>query len=119
MGNEAVVRTGQFVKTSLDGYVGTLELQHPPVNAISSAVGRELFAAVEALEDTEARVVILTGGERMFSGGFDINELKAADPTDAVGRNRRIYRVYRKFEEVRFKKTLGTGLKLLEDETNG
>lgn len=102
MGNEVVVKSGQFVKSSLDGYVGTLELHHPPVNAISSELGRELFAAVEALEDTDARVVILTGGERIFSGGFDINELKDAAPTDAVGRNRRIYRVYRKFEEARF-----------------
>ena len=102
MGIETAVKPGQFVKTSMDGHIGTLELQHPPVNAISSALGRELFAAVEALEATDVRVVILTGGERIFSGGFDINELKQADPTDAVGRNRRIYRVYRKFEEARF-----------------
>ena len=91
-----------FVKTTVDGNIGVLEIQHPPVNAISSAVGVELHDALERLESTNVRVVIVTGGDQKFSGGFDINELKAADPSDAIVRNRNIYRVYRKFEEVRF-----------------
>ena len=82
--------------------MGTLELHRPPVNALNHALGAELVDAIEALEDTDVRVVILTGGERMFSAGFDIKELKQADPLDAIGRNRRMYRVYRKVEEARF-----------------
>jgi enoyl-CoA hydratase len=99
---EQIVNSGEFVKTSIDGYVGMLELHRPPVNALNHALGAELVHAIEALEDTDVRVVILTGGERMFSAGFDIKELASADPLDAIGRNRRMYRVYRKVEEARF-----------------
>ena len=97
-----ILESGQFVRTIIDGHVAVVELQHPPVNAISSALGRELIATMAALEDTDTRVAIVTGGARMFSGGFDINELKDADPLDAIARNRRIYQAYASLEQARF-----------------
>ncbi|MEO6809337.1 MAG: enoyl-CoA hydratase/isomerase family protein, partial [Isosphaeraceae bacterium] len=99
---ERTLDAGEFVKTSIDGFVGTVELRRPPVNALNQVLGTELVDAVEALEATDVRAVILTGGERMFSAGFDIKQLERSEPTDAIGRNRRMYRVYSSVEHARF-----------------
>lgn len=99
---ERTIGTGEFVKITIDGFVGTLELHRPPVNALNQALGTELVDAVEALEATEVRAVILTGGQRMFSAGFDIKQLERSEPSDAIGRNRRMYRIYRSVEQARF-----------------
>jgi enoyl-CoA hydratase/carnithine racemase len=62
-------------------------LDHPPANAISSAVVaglREAFA--EAAADPAIRVVIVTGaGERFFSAGADISEFPAQAGNTAEG----------------------------------
>ena len=92
----------QLVSTRVDGHVGVLTLTHPPVNAISTPLTHQLSAALRQLDEQDVRVAILTGGPRMFSGGFDVNELKSAAPTDAIPRNRHNYDVYRSLELVRF-----------------
>jgi 3-hydroxyacyl-CoA dehydrogenase len=64
-----------LVVTSRRGEIGILAIDNPPVNALSSAVARELQAAVEALEgDGEIRAIVLIGAGRTFIAGADIRE---------------------------------------------
>lgn len=68
-------------------HVARLDLDHPPVNALSGALRAALFAALDALDaDLEVRVVILTGRGRQFCGGDDLQEAAArlGGPTDAL-----------------------------------
>ena len=53
------------------------------LNALSTAVERELLAALESEEVRGSRCVVFTGSGRAFSAGADITELRDNDP-DAV-----------------------------------
>jgi enoyl-CoA hydratase len=58
----------------IDG-VARVSLNHPPVNALSLAVRRQLLAALERAErDSQVRAVVITGSGRGFSAGGDIRE---------------------------------------------
>ena len=66
-------------KSEEDG-VELLTLKHPPVNALSTTLLRELgthLAALEALPT--ARCVVLTGDGQFFSAGADLKELATLD----------------------------------------
>jgi enoyl-CoA hydratase len=79
---------------SREGIV-TLTLRRPEaLNALSTAVCRELVAALEAVgRDPEARVLILTGEGRAFSAGADLKE-RAGAAQDAIWtHNRAIFQV--------------------------
>ncbi|MGA3024352.1 MAG: enoyl-CoA hydratase-related protein [Bryobacteraceae bacterium] len=55
--------------------IGILTIDNAPVNALSTAVARELQAAIEALErDGEIRAIVLIGAGRTFIAGADIRE---------------------------------------------
>ena len=54
------------------------------LNAISGELERELCAALEAPELVEAACVVLTGGQRVFSAGADLNEMRGLDPASIV-----------------------------------
>ncbi|GLY65918.1 enoyl-CoA hydratase/isomerase family protein [Amycolatopsis taiwanensis] len=67
---------GEFVRLEVDGGVGTIRLDRPPVNAINGQVTAELAeAASEAAERADVRAVILYGGEKTFCGGADVKEM--------------------------------------------
>jgi len=70
-----------IVRTARRGAVLEVTLDRPPVNAISLAVSHALHAAFETLrDDPDLRVGILTGaGERVFSAGWDMKEVAAAE----------------------------------------
>jgi enoyl-CoA hydratase len=75
--------------------VVTLTIRRPEaLNALSTAVCRELVAALEAVgRDPEARVLILTGEGRAFSAGADLKQ-RAGDTPDAIWEhNRAIFEV--------------------------
>ncbi|MCL6477448.1 MAG: enoyl-CoA hydratase/isomerase family protein [Peptococcaceae bacterium] len=65
--------------------VATITLNRPPVNALNSKLTRELGQAIEGLEaDPAVRAVIITGaGEKAFSAGADISEMKDLTPVEA------------------------------------
>ncbi|MFD4198109.1 enoyl-CoA hydratase/isomerase family protein [Amycolatopsis thermoflava] len=67
---------GEFVRLEVDGGIGTVRLERPPVNAINGQVTAELaVAAQEAAERSDVRAVILYGGEKTFCGGADVKEM--------------------------------------------
>ena len=86
---------------SRDGIV-TLTIRRPDaLNALSTAVCREMTAALEAVgQDPRARVLILTGEGRAFSAGADLKE-RAGATEDAIWRhNRAIFQIPLAIEEL-------------------
>jgi enoyl-CoA hydratase len=87
------------VGRSADGYVVTIELNRPEaLNAMNTAMGRDLLACFEALQwDREARAVVFTGsGTKAFSVGGDLKEREGM--TDEAWRAQHVI-----FEEGAFK----------------
>lgn len=67
---------GEFVRLEVDGGVGTIRLERPPVNALNRQLQVELRAAAEEATDREdIRSVIVYGGPKSFAGGADIKEM--------------------------------------------
>ena len=70
-----------FVRLEIDGAVGVIRLDRPPVNAINSQVHVELLAAArEAAERADVRAVVVYGGDRVFAAGADIKDMVDLDP---------------------------------------
>ncbi len=69
-----------------DGAVATITLNRPKVlNALNQETMDELVAALEALDRDDAiRCIVLTGSERAFAAGADVNEMAAATPADML-----------------------------------
>ncbi len=70
---------GDFVATEQDGFVATVTIDHPPVNALSAPLLEELEAELDRLDhDAGVRAIVLRGaGERAFVAGADISEFPA------------------------------------------
>src|SRR5690349_5850086 len=67
------------VRFTADDRVAVLEIDHPPVNALSRAVAAELAAAVgRAMGDDGIDACVILCAGRTFVAGADINELEAA-----------------------------------------
>ena len=67
--------TASVVRTALVGSVLRITIDNPPVNAISSAVRRELKAAIEAADaDPAAKAILIVGEGANFLAGADIRE---------------------------------------------
>ena len=66
----------ELVRLEIDGAVGIIRLDRPPVNAINRAIHRDLLAVAEQVADNpDIRAVVLYGGERAFAAGADIKEM--------------------------------------------
>lgn len=67
---------GEFVRLDVEGAIGTIRLERPPMNALNRQIEQELKAvAAEAAERTDVRAVIVYGGEKVFAAGADIKEM--------------------------------------------
>lgn len=81
----AEAQQAQLVKVKKEHGVGVLTLEHPPVNALSPALLKDLAATLDQLEqDDEARVLVITGsGSYAFSAGADVKEFTSLGPERA------------------------------------
>ncbi len=71
------------MQVEVDGDVGVIRLDRPPVNAINSAVHGELLAAAgEVARRSDIRAVVLYGGEKSFAAGADIKEMAELGPSE-------------------------------------
>ena len=71
---------GEFVRFEVDGGIGTIRLDRPPMNALNAQVQGELHeAATEAGTRADVRAVVIYGGEKVFAAGADIIEMVCAD----------------------------------------
>ncbi|WP_344613620.1 enoyl-CoA hydratase/isomerase family protein [Dactylosporangium salmoneum] len=66
----------RLVRLEVDGGIGTIRLDRPPMNALNVQVQEELRAAAhEATAREDVRAVIIYGGEKVFAAGADIKEM--------------------------------------------
>lgn len=74
--------------------IGIITLNRPQqLNALSYALVKELAMAMEAFDqDAETRVLILTGGAKVFAAGADIKEMMDAMPFDERLQGRLVFR---------------------------
>ena len=78
---------GEFVRLEVDGAIGTIRLDRPPMNALNAAVQSELrAAAAEASARADIRAVVLYGGSKVFAAGADIKEMASLTYADMVER---------------------------------
>lgn len=78
----------EFVNLEVDGGVGTIRLDRPPMNALNVQVQEELReAASQASVDRSVRAVVIYGGPKVFAAGADIKEMATMSYTDMVERS--------------------------------
>ena len=77
-----------------DGSIAVVTLNRPQqLNALSYGLVKDLCLAMESLDqDDEVRVIILTGGEKVFAAGADIKEMADRGPFDERIQDRFAYR---------------------------
>jgi methylmalonyl-CoA decarboxylase len=76
-----------WIKMSVDGYIGTIWLDNPSkLNALSHQLVEEVMYTLKQMEDAQTRVVILRAqpGSKVWSAGHDVNELPI-DGRDPLG----------------------------------
>ena len=82
---------GELVRLEVEGGIGTIRLDRPPMNALSRQVQEEIrAAALEASERRDVRAVIVYGGEKVFAAGADVKEMAGWTYTDVVDAGARL-----------------------------
>src|SRR3954471_18480979 len=77
-----------FVTLEVDGGIGTIRLDRPPMNALNVQVQEEIRAvAEEASQRRDVRAVVIYGGPKVFAAGADIKEMATMSYTDMVERS--------------------------------
>ncbi len=80
---------GEFVRLEVDGAIGTIRLDRPPMNALNKQVQEEIRAAAqEATDRADIRAVIVYGGPKVFAAGADIKEMADMSYVDMNARAR-------------------------------
>jgi enoyl-CoA hydratase/carnithine racemase len=87
---------------SMDGGVGTIVIDNPPMNVLSDVNRRGILAALDEFRAAGARAVVITGhGDRAFCGGADLKEEERLTPDiveDFQRRGAEVNRALRQFE---------------------
>jgi enoyl-CoA hydratase/carnithine racemase len=77
-----------LVRLEVEGGIGTIRVDRPPMNALDIEVQEGLrAAAAEASDRRDVSAVIVYGGEKVFAAGADIKEMQAMSYTDMVDRS--------------------------------
>jgi enoyl-CoA hydratase/carnithine racemase len=82
------VADGEFVRLEVEGGIGTIRLDRPPMNALNRQVQDELRAAAEeAGERADVAAVVVYGGEKVFAAGADVKEMATMSYAEMVSRS--------------------------------
>lgn len=74
-----------LVDTEIQGPVGLITLNNPPMNVLCSAMLEDLGEAADRMEaDDKVRAIVITGAGRAFVAGADIKEMAHLDPAGAM-----------------------------------
>jgi enoyl-CoA hydratase len=89
-----------FVRADLDGVLGVLRLCRPErMNTLSPPLIEEFAAATRHLADSGAKVIVVTGDERAFCAGADLDAVsRTTDVADFLTWVARIQAVFAEFE---------------------
>jgi enoyl-CoA hydratase len=91
----------EFVRLEVEGGVGTIRLDRPPMNAFSRQVQEELKAcAEEAARRADVRSVIVYGGEKVFAAGADVKEMATMSHADMAAVARRLSACFGAMSEI-------------------
>lgn len=109
----------ELVSYTSEGAVGVIELNRPPVNALSEQLVEDIDAAVDHASAPAIRAVVITGRPH-FAAGADINRFRVAHDTgEKALEGLRLGAVARRLEQLRkpviaavFGYALGGGLEL-------
>ena len=77
-----------------DGAIAVVTLNRPQaLNALSYGLVKDLSLAMQELDqDPEVRVIVITGGDKVFAAGADIKEMADKGPFDSMVQERLAYR---------------------------
>jgi len=91
----------EFVNLEVDGGVGTIRLDRPPMNAFSRQVQEELRAcAEEATRRADIRAVVVYGGQKVFAAGADVKEMSAMTYAEMAPVARRLSACFGSISEI-------------------
>jgi enoyl-CoA hydratase/carnithine racemase len=77
-----------YFTLEVEGGIGTIRLDRPPMNALNAQVQDELFAlCTEIRGRSDVASVVVYGGEKVFAAGADIKEMQKMSYTDMVDRS--------------------------------
>ena len=78
----------EFVRFDVQDGVGTIQLDRPPMNALSAQVQQDIRgAAYEATQRADVRAVVVYGGPKVFAAGADVKEMAAWSYQEMVDRS--------------------------------
>lgn len=79
----------EFIKTWIEGHVGVIQLNRPKVlNALNIKMVDEIVHTMEQWDRNEdIRVLLLTGNERAFASGADIDEMSDQTAVEMLKKN--------------------------------
>jgi enoyl-CoA hydratase/carnithine racemase len=78
----------ELVRFEVEGGIGIIRLNRPPMNALNFEIQDGLLAAArEATARRDVSAVIIYGGEKVFAAGADIKEMQPMSYTDMVDRS--------------------------------
>ncbi len=81
----------ESVRLEVEGGIGTIRLDRPPMNALDIAVQEGIRAAAqEAGARRDVAAVVVYGGPKVFAAGADIKEMRGMSYTDMVDRSREL-----------------------------
>ncbi|MGH3671375.1 MAG: enoyl-CoA hydratase/isomerase family protein, partial [Pseudonocardiaceae bacterium] len=75
----------EFVRLEVDGGIGTIRLDRPPMNALSRRCAEEIRSVAQRVTElAEVRAVIVYGGVKVFAAGADIKEMSATPDAEVA-----------------------------------
>jgi enoyl-CoA hydratase len=81
----------EFVRLEVEGGVGTIRLDRPPMNAVDRQVNVELAqVASEAAQRADVRAVVVYGGEKTLAAGADVKEMAGLTYSEMAERSREL-----------------------------
>ena len=81
----------EFVRLEVEGGVGTIRLDRPPMNAVNRQVNVELAqVASEAAQRADVRAVVVYGGEKTLAAGADVKEMADLTYSEMAERSREL-----------------------------
>jgi len=77
-----------LVRVEVDGGIGTIYLERPPVNALNFEIQDGLHAAATELTGRrDVSAIVIYGGKKVFAAGADVKEMQTMSYTDMVDRS--------------------------------
>lgn len=92
----------ETIIVKIDDGIGTITLNRPEVlNALSNQVFNELALAAEELGQNDAvKVIIITGGDKVFAAGADIDKMATANAVEVATLDKPSYRAFHIIENL-------------------